>query len=798
MSDIPLLSKEEQQQQRYTAPDQLPPHQTQPHPPLSPIQPRRSSAGGQNGFYYTNIDNNNNNNNNNGNYDTYELINSSNNSGVILPASNFNQQSNQSYQTMDISNTSNNNTSALNFSTGFPRQPPSGHNRMTRSESESELRQTRVSLYAAVPDSPPTYEDLGITPQTNTLEAKHTIQNHMFGFRPFKSKIYKKRLQDRSLEMQQMYENNPVIEKGVNSIGNYLYAIFLGSLFFLLFTLISLILFVTYFGIPYGKIIWNLKEFVLWPFGKYLQKTMHTHNPRDGERQPLRKSVHLPDPTISLRIGMVLYYLLAAPFLILFQGIVIVLTWMIVVMIPTSKMHSQILKNLLTNPLAVRVEYHIPRTDCEIILYPVEAINLYYYKFTVHGLNVCLINLLPFVILSLVLGYFLEDKINPVVLFVSCLLSTIPLSYYNGMAIASLSAQTSFAMGALINASFGSIIELILYIVTINGAQEDVARSAITGSLLGALLLVPGLSMVIGGIKHKEQRFNPAVMGVSTVLLMVAVVGTFTPTIFYKIYGGYNLQCTNCLDDGGQLNCHSCEYVQNSLDSDPVYTGKARTLMYIVSAFLPVAYIIGLLFTLKTHTHILHPIQKEESSNNNNNSTTDAHDSHESGGGGHETEVLWGKTQCIVVLCLCTTMFALVSDKMVESIDPVVKALNLTHEFLGVTILGIIPSAAEYLNAIQFALHNNMPLALEIGASAAVQITLFQMPVLVYICAIINHLSSSGSFTLIFPVMDFFAVFFSVVVMNLVFTNGKTNYFIGSILVIVYLIIVVAFYFTPA
>ncbi len=83
------------------------------------------------------------------------------------------------------------------------------------------------------------------------------------------------------------------------------------------------------------------------------------------------------------------------------------------------------------------------------------------------------------------------------------------------MAIASLSAQTSFAVGALINASFGSIIELILYIVAIKGGLEDVARSALTGALLGALLLIPGLSMIIGGIKYKEQRFNPAATGVS-------------------------------------------------------------------------------------------------------------------------------------------------------------------------------------------------------------------------------------------------------------------------------------------
>ncbi|GAM20930.1 hypothetical protein SAMD00019534_041050 [Acytostelium subglobosum LB1] len=782
MSDIPLLDR-----------DRVPPdghlvehngfHYTTPTT-TSPTNPRHSASSS--GFSSPNLDGH--------YYESYHIVNTPDATGAILPPS---QQQQQQFQNADdyqpqqqqhsSSHSSNSRIQFKNQSGGFDNNNNNNSNNTYNYNDieQNELRQTRVSLYASMPDVPPTAEDMGITADTSSIEAKHKIQNHMFGFRPFKSKIYKKRLEDLSPEVRTLYNASDTVfvDKSINTVGNYLYSIFFGSVLFVVFALVSLLLFITYFGIPYAKITWNLKGFVFWPFGKYLQKLM-SHN-YEGERQPLRRIGHHRSHLNVSIVGTVIWYILGVPFLLLAEVMVIIFTWMIVIMIPTAKTHFQILKGLLTDPLSLRVESTIPRTDSEIILFPVEAFNLYYYKFTVSGLNVCLVNLLPFVILSLVFGYFLESHINPVGLFVSCLLSTIPLSYYNGMAIASLSAQTSFAIGALINASFGSMIELILYVVTINGAQEDVARSAITGSLLGALLLIPGLSMVIGGIKHKEQRFNPAVMGVSTVLLMVAVVGTFTPTIFYKIYGAYNLTCGNCVDVNGALNCASCAYVQNSLDSDPVYTGKARTLMYIVSAFLPLAYIIGLLFTLKTHTHILHPVDGGPAIKDEHHVESDG------------TEVIWSKKQCIVVLLLCTTMFALVSDKMVEAIDPVVSTLGLTHEFLGVTILGIIPSAAEYLNAIQFAIHNNMPLSLEIGASAAVQITLFQMPVLVYICAIINHLSSKGSFTLIFPFMDFFVVFFSVVVMNLVFTNGKTNYFIGSILVIVYLIIVVAFYFTP-
>ncbi|KAF2076848.1 hypothetical protein CYY_001876 [Polysphondylium violaceum] len=695
---------------------------------------------------------------------------------------------------VSFNNNSNNNNN-LNSSTGINNNgTTTGINNNSSINNTPVKTKHRKSIYAVEPDIPLTYEDLGLSPSADPIQAKRAIQNHMFGFKPFKSSLTKKKFEDRSPEVKHLYNDNFSIEKSVRSIGNYIYAATFGVILFIIFTILSLLMFITYFGIPYGKLLWQIKGFVLWPFGKYLQLSKSSNIMDDGwgdESQPLSRKYRNDGSlghkqSVSTIIGGVFYYLLCAPVIVIFEVLVLSITWMVVVMIPTAKLHTKLLSNLLTNPLLLRVSKN-PRLDCQILLYPLESFNRYYYKYTINGMNVCLVNLLPFVILSLIFGFFLQNYIHPVVIFLCCMLSTIPLSYYNGMAIASISAQTSFAIGALINASFGSIIELILYVVSINGSQPEVARSALTGALLGAMLLIPGLSMIVGGIKHKEQRFNPAIMGVSNVLLLIAVIGAFFPTLFYKIYGNYSLNCSECVTVNGTMNCGSCAYVQGNLNDDPIYTQKARTLMYICAGILPLTYFIGLLFTLKTHTAILHNSDKHDD------------DQHDDQGHGHpKGEYEWSKIQCVAVLCVCTTMFALVSEKLVATIDPVVEAFDLTHEFLGVTVLGIIPSAAEYLNAVQFSLNNNMPLALEIGASAAVQIMLFQMPVLVFICAIINHMSVDGSYTLISPMMDFFSVFFGVLVMSLVFGNGRTNYFIGSILVIVYLIIVFCFYFTPS
>ncbi|GAM24915.1 hypothetical protein SAMD00019534_080900 [Acytostelium subglobosum LB1] len=671
----------------------------------------------------------------------------------------------------------------------------------------------RVSIFESVPDQPITYEDLGIAPGTNALEAKHILQNHMFGFRPFKSHISKKRLQDRSPLTRGLYSepaSQVDVQKSLNSVGNYIYAILFGWILYLVFAIVSIILFISYFGIPYGNVIWKLKDFVLWPFGKYFQRRINRQTGDSSEKQPLKASGNNPSfilpQSTSLRVGMVVYYLIGAPILAIFQGLFMMFSWFIVVMIPTAKMHHKILHNLFVDPLGLRVETQSPRTDSVIVLYPVEAINLQFYKFNVSGMNVCLVNLLPFVILSLIFGYFFEEHIHPTVIFLCCILSTIPLSYYNCKAIASLSAQTSFAIGALINTSFGSIIELILYVASLNKGQVDVARAAVTGSLMGAMLLIPGLAMVVGGLKHKEQRFNHSVMGVSMVLLMVAIVGIFSPTVLYKVFGSYQLTCSQCTTGGtggdgslaGSISCGVCEYFQANIENDPIYLNKARSLQYAVSAVLPIAYFIGLLFTLKTHRHILH-----QTENVTGGAGGGAH-GHSHGGSSSgeeeeegEGESEWSRTQCIVILLFCTTLFALVSEKLVDTIDPVVQAFHLTPQFLGITILGVVPTAAEYLNAVQFALNNNMPLALEIGACGSVQITLFQVPVLIFISAIMSHFSGSPTFNLIFPTLDFYAVFFGAVVMNLVLANGKTNYFIGSTLCIVYLIIVFLFFFMP-
>lgn len=189
-----------------------------------------------------------------------------------------------------------------------------------------------------------------------------------------------------------------------------------------------------------------------------------------------------------------------------------------------------------------------------VLLCTYRAAGLQYYKYTIDGVNILFINLLSLVFFVIAdfwwiapwvekheVGGVLGALAGHGAIFLLALLSVIPLSYFIGMAVASISAQSSIGMGAVINASFGSIIEIILYCIALTQSKADLVEGSIVGSLLAGVLLMPGLSMIGGAMKRKEQRFNAKSAGVTSTMLIMAIIGILTPTLFYEIYGSVSL-----------------------------------------------------------------------------------------------------------------------------------------------------------------------------------------------------------------------------------------------------------------
>uniref|UniRef100_A0AAY4CVG4 Uncharacterized protein n=1 Tax=Denticeps clupeoides TaxID=299321 RepID=A0AAY4CVG4_9TELE len=606
----------------------------------------------------------------------------------------------------------------------------------------------------------------------NEVEAHKLANNYKFGFKKWKSHVTERPIEDRSDVIRELYSELNFVKPftgSLVSVGNVMYVFLFGWWVSLFYLLVSVVMFLTAVGVPYGKLCWNLSCYFMWPFGKAMQKTSSLVRrcclkfpdceAIPEESSPLLQSSHSstvempsqppppppppPPPSPKCRVSTYVWLLLGFPVMAVIHCLACFLSWILVFSIP--------------------VEVHIR---------PLKKVR------RVHGRWHQRIYLLPMVIITLVIGYADRDNhfVNSEVKFATAICSIIPLSYYIGMGIASISAQSNFAVGAVVNATFGSMIEMTFYFTALlrghqakNKCYEEIVKSALAGTLLGCTLFVPGLSMIVGGFKHREQHFNSRSAGVGSALLFISVGGAFTPTLFSKAYG--NLVCEGC-NFGNSTGPFICKNCHHDLSNWALYHSHIEPLVYVVSILLPLAYIIGLIFTLKTHTHI--------------------YDVHISGAHGH-TMVHWSKWRALGVLILATILMAACADLTTEHIKPIISHSNVSQYFIGVTVLAMVPELPEIINGIQFALQNNMSLSLEVGSCIAVQVCMLQIPLLI----LFNAFYDVG-FALIFSDLHLWASLFSVVLVNYIFMDGKSDYFQGTALVVVYLVFLALYFFAPS
>ncbi|KAM9854532.1 uncharacterized protein cax2 [Aulostomus maculatus] len=657
----------------------------------------------------------------------------------------------------------------------------------------------------------------------NEVEANKLVNNYRFGFRKWKSHVTERPFEDRSEVVKELYSELNVIKPHTApghliTCGNVAYVFLFGWWVSLVYFLVGILMLITVTGVPYAKLCWKLSCYFLWPFGNSIHQIGNTLR-RCCERMPEcecpiegledASPVLLPSPTDSTvpemveqpahtpywrRFSTYVWLLLGYPPLVVTHFLVCFLSWILVFTIPVAKMNARTMGViLLLAPEDVSVstcshrKYQSYETRALLCCY--HATNWYYYKYAVDGINVFAVNLLPLVIIAMVIGYI--DKENQFasseVKFTIAICSIIPLSYYIGMGIASISAQSNFAVGAVVNATFGSITELTFYITALlrghqaaNLCLQEVVKAALTGTLLGCILFIPGICMIIGGLRHSEQRFSSRCTGVSSSLLFISVGGVFAPTLFSKAYG--NLVCDACTNStggnstsnsSGPFICHNCHY---DVKNGTLFRDHVEPLVYTVCALLPVAYIIGLIFTLKTHSHI-YDIHVEEGQ-------VTSH---------HGAVVHWSRWRSLVILIMATVLMSACADLATEHIQPILNQPNISQYFIGVTVLAMVPEIPEIVNGIQFALQNNISLSLEVGSCIAVQVCMLQIPILV----LFNAFYDVG-FVLLFSDLHLWTSIFSVILVNYIFMDGKSDYFQGTALVVVYLILMALYYFAPS
>uniref|UniRef100_A0A6Q2XQ05 Cation/H+ exchanger protein 1 n=1 Tax=Esox lucius TaxID=8010 RepID=A0A6Q2XQ05_ESOLU len=595
----------------------------------------------------------------------------------------------------------------------------------------------------------------------NEVEAHKLANNYRFGFRKWNSHVTERPIENRSNIVRELYSDLNSVKPQSGSLitcGNMAYCFLFGWWISLSYLLVGVLMFLTIIGAPYGKLCWKLSCYFLWPFGKSIEKV----NTRAHYDYSIGSITWLFPSQGDLYTYA--WLLLGYPLLAVIHTLACFLSWILVFAIPVAKMNGRTLGIILLMPpedVHIHPLKRLQSYENQVLLCCYHSFNWYYYKYTLDGINVFAVNLLPLVIVTLVIGYVDSDNkfVSSEIKFATGVSSIIPLSYYIGMGIASISAQSNFAVGAVVNATFGSITEMTFYITALlrghhagSKCYEEVVKSALTGTLLGCVLFIPGISMIVGGCKHREQRFNSRSAGVSSALLFISVGGVFAPTLFSKAYGSLVVVTWRV-------------------------SFSSRPLVYTVAVLLPAAYLIGLIFTLKTHSHIY---------------DTQASDGHTHVQGGHGVVVHWSRCRALSVLILATLLMAFCADLTTEHIKPILDHSAISQYFIGVTLLAMVTEIPEIMNGIQFALQNNISLSLEVGSCIAVQVCMIQIPLLILFNAFYVR------FVLIFSDLHLWASIFSVIVVNYIFMDGKSDYFQGTALVVVYLILLALYFFAPS
>jgi Ca2+:H+ antiporter len=324
--------------------------------------------------------------------------------------------------------------------------------------------------------------------------------------------------------------------------------------------------------------------------------------------------------------------------------------------------------------------------------------------------------------------------------FVFSTVSIIPLASLIGKATESLAVYTGPKIGGLLNATLGNAAELIITLVAIRAGYLELVKASITGSIIGNILLVLGVAMIAGGVKHGTQRFDQKQSGHHAVMLTLAVLALVIPSFFSHAIGE-----------------------EGSLGVEILSLGVAVVMILL--------YGLGLFYSLKIANS---PVTYSEE-----------------GQPAHSAE--YSRKTAIMMLAAATLAVVFMSELLVGAIEAVVTQFGISEFFLGIILIPVVGNAAEHFVAVQVAARNKMDLSVEIAISSSLQIALFVAPVLVFISLFMGH-----PLTLIFNSFELMALGAGVLVTIMVSADGESNWMEGTAMVAVYAILALAFFLLKA
>jgi Ca2+:H+ antiporter len=267
---------------------------------------------------------------------------------------------------------------------------------------------------------------------------------------------------------------------------------------------------------------------------------------------------------------------------------------------------------------------------------------------------------------------------SPVAIFITAGIAVAGLAYVLGEATEQAGESSSPRLAALLNATFGNAPELIIVILTINAGLISVAKASIIGSVLGNILLILGLSLIAGGLRHGHMTFAKRPAGVNASMLTLAVVLVALPTAFAEI--GHT-----------------------SAGEEKIVSYGAAVLMLVVY----VAYLY----------HSLSQPQEDQ-------------------GEGHAR---WSKRAALIVLSVSAVATGVLSEVLVKAIEPTIHDTGISETFVGLIIVPALGNIAEHLSAVRIAWRGNMDFSMGIVFNSGLQVALFITAAAVLAGIVLGH-----------------------------------------------------------
>ena len=325
-------------------------------------------------------------------------------------------------------------------------------------------------------------------------------------------------------------------------------------------------------------------------------------------------------------------------------------------------------------------------------------------------------------------------------LFAFASIAILPLAAWIGASTEQLARRMGPTYGALFNATFGNFAELIIAIFAIRAGLPNVVRASFTGSVVGNILFVGGMSMLVGGWRRDVVKFNSLAAESQAGQMILALSAMLVPALFFR----------------------SVERAH--------HPGLIHSVSIGTSIILMISYVLGLFFAFRTHRNRMNALQEIE----------------------HEDEP-WPLKKALGLLTVASVLTAVVAEGLVQAIEHAGRAWGINEVFLGFVVLAIVGNAAEHFSAVVLAYRNQMDTSLNIAMQSSVQIALFVTPLLVFLSYPLGH-----PLDLLFTPFEMLAAAIAIAIFGYLVLDGETNWYEGVQLLAVYAIIAVALYFLPA